>query len=64
MNSNYFVSIREKDITRDFTVRGCEAAFEAYQAAKVFVEAVGIEATVDLIDACTGEVLASTYDFD
>lgn len=62
MYSNYIIYVRENAITREYTVSGCEAAFEAYKAAEAFVEAVGIEATVDLVDACTGEILASTYE--
>lgn len=58
----YFVTIREELITRDYAkVETLEEAFDRYHAAKDFNKAMGLNATVDLVDGITGEVLASTY---
>lgn len=63
MSHEYYIYIRESNITRTFPVCGCEAAFHAYKSAETFVDAVGMDATVDLVDGDTGELLATTYDF-
>lgn len=60
MYNKYYIYIREELVSRAYTITGCEAAFNAYQAAEAFVDAVGIDATVDMVDAYTGEVLATT----
>lgn len=59
----YNITIRKANSNRNFTtaVNGTEAAWEAYYAAVTFAEMI-TDTYVELWDAETGEVYASTAD--
>jgi len=63
MNNTYMITIDEEGLTRKHFIMGAEAAFEAYKATVAYVEAVGIEADVNMIDMYTGEILCTTHEF-
>lgn len=58
----YIIYIVEGTKQTSYIVGGCEAAFNAYRSAVAFMEAVGAEAKVELVDAETAEIIADSDD--